>query len=662
MKKFFAAFFVWGFFFSDAHAQFSRYIVTLRNKNGTPYTFSNPQAYLSQRAIDRRTRYNISIDSTDLPVSPYYVNQIKGVPNVTVLNVSKWLNALTIQTSDPNAITTINSFPFVESTSGIAARVSNTNPINVDSKFGNDITPFDNSTARVQQITADHFNYGTNSFNEIHLHNGEFLHNIGLRGQGMQIAMLDNGFNNFTSPNFHAFDSVNANNQVLGTWDFVAREQNVSDDGSHGMSCFSTIAANIPGQFIGKAPKASFWLFQTEDNASEYPIEEFNWACGAERADSSGADIISSSLGYSIFNNASLNHSYADMNGNITMAAIAGDLAAKRGLLVFVANGNSGTSAWHYLITPADGDSVIAVGAVSSSGAVGSFSSYGPSADGQVKPDLASVGVGAVIQTGGGGIGLSSGTSLACPNMAGLGTCLWQGFPEFNNMRIRNALWQSGSIANAPDDRIGYGIPNLKTAFAILLKDFSTANTALSNCTATLTWTSKDVSGMRYEIERKAPGDTGYIKIADVPAVTNISILSTHAYTKTDQLEDMQTGSYNYRVRQILDTTTSNFTAVYLDTTTLSLTASCVKTTLKIVPNPVTTNQISLKIGTENSIQDLTIFFFDMLGQKMFQFKGSKSAGTARFDFPIGRLSKGKYIVAVYDGRNLLTSKGFVKL
>ena len=129
----------------------------------------------------------------------------------------------------------------------------------------------------------------------------------------MQIALLDNGFNNYTA--FGAFDSVNTNNQVLGTWDFVAREQNVSDDGSHGMSCFSTIAANIPGQFIGKAPQATFWLYQTEDNSSEYPIEEFNWVCGAEKADSSGADVIYSSLGYATFDDASLNHTYADMNG-----------------------------------------------------------------------------------------------------------------------------------------------------------------------------------------------------------------------------------------------------------------------------------------------------------------------------------------------------------
>src|SRR4030095_16295334 len=309
---------------------------------------------------------------------------------------------------------------------------------------------------------------------------------IGLRGQGMQIALLDNGFNNYASPSFNAFDSLNANHQVLGTWDFVAREQNVSDDGSHGMSCFSIIAANVPGQFVGKAPKANFWLYQTEDNSSEYPIEEFNWACGAEKADSSGSDVISSSLGYITFDNASLNHTYQDMDGNTTMAAIAADLAAKKGILVFISNGNFGIGSWHFLSTPADGDSVIAVGAVNTDGEVGDFSSYGPSSDGRIKPDIASVGVSAILVTAGGTIGSGNGTSFACPNMAGLATCLWQGFPELSNMQLRSALWQAATKATKPDDRMGYGIPDMKKAFGNLLQQFSSANGTISNCKATL--------------------------------------------------------------------------------------------------------------------------------------------------------------------------------
>jgi subtilisin family serine protease len=204
---------------------------------------------------------------------------------------------------------------------------------------------------------TDFFNYGAGSLAEINLHKGQFLHNIGLRGQGMVIAILDGGFFNYTT--LDAMDSIILNNQVLDTWDFYSNNTTVSDDHPHGMQCLSTIAANIPGQFIGKAPKANFMLYRTEDVNSEYPIEEFNMVCGMERADSAGADVISASLGYSEFDDASFDHTYAQMNGNTTIAAIGADLAAKKGILFVAAAGNEGGTAWHYIMTPADGDSVL---------------------------------------------------------------------------------------------------------------------------------------------------------------------------------------------------------------------------------------------------------------------------------------------------------------
>jgi serine protease AprX len=682
MKYFFLSALLTGLFLNDATAQFTRYIVRLKDKNGTPYSLSNPISFLSQRSIHRRTRYSITIDSTDLPVNSSYINQIKNVPNVTVLNISKWLNAVTIQTSDVNAIATINGFSFVRSSSGIAAKMrSVTNiPGQENSKIDKNFSPPYNSNLRTEQVAANYYDYGTSSFNEIHLHNGEFLHNVGLRGQGMQIAMLDNGFNNYTLSSYHAFDSVNANHQVLGTWDFVAGEQDVSNDGNHGMSCFSTIAANIPGQFVGKAPKANFWLYQTEDNNSEQLIEEFNWACGAEKADSSGADILSSSLGYATFDSVIINsvkmanpndHSYADMNGNTTIAVNAADLAAKKGMLVFIANGNSGNSPWHYLDTPADGDSVISVGAVNSNGVVGSFSSYGPSADGRIKPDVTSIGVAAVLQAAGGSIAMGNGTSFACPNMAGLATCLWQGFPEFDNMKIRSALWQAGSITNIPDDRIGYGIPDMKKAFVNLLLQFSSANGGINNCKVTLNWTSKDVSTMKYEIERKAFGETDFTKIADVAAQPNTDILTNHSYQKDDTLINVQAGTISYRIRQIVDSNAANFTDADIDTITINLANSCITTgidpvnpnagKIAIIPNPAQ-GQFTLRIETAYPISNLSIYILDIKGSTILRFNRSKPSGIANFDLPIHNLPKGKYIVTVYNGNELLASKKLIRL
>ena len=154
--------------------------------------------------------------------------------------------------------------PFVQSTSAIAAR----SPGQSGNKYPEQISPLPQAR-ETEVMGSNYFDYGASSFNEIHVHEGEFLHNIGLRGQGMQIAMLDGGFYQYT--NFKAFDSANTNNQFLDTWDFVAGEQSVVEDHSHGMSCLSTMAANIPGQFIGMSPKASFRLYRTEDVVKRIP-------------------------------------------------------------------------------------------------------------------------------------------------------------------------------------------------------------------------------------------------------------------------------------------------------------------------------------------------------------------------------------------------------
>lgn len=657
MKKFLLLFFLGPFFFNKSNAQFTRYVVVLKHKGATTFTLANPSAYLSQRAIARRTRYNIAIDSSDLPVPAAYVNQIDNIPNVTILNASRWLNAVTIQTNDAGAITAINALPFVQATTGVAAR-----PIDAGKKYEEpeDIAP--PALARVTDIQSDFYNYGTAAYNEIHLHQGEFLHNVGLRGQGMQIAILDGGFFNYTG--LKAFDSVNANGQVLSTWDFVDRQVSVTEDHPHGMTCFSVIAANIPGEFVGKAPKASFHLFRTEDTFSEFPIEEFNWACGAERADSAGSDIISSSLGYGYdFNTPVPDYPQSILNGDITMSARAADLAAKKGILVFNAAGNTGTDPWHTILTPADADSIIAVGAVSATGQVGSFSAYGPSADGRIKPELASVGVAAMIQTAGNTVGFSNGTSYACPNLAGLGTCLWQGFPEFNNMRIIQALKASGSKYTNPDNRVGYGIPNLREAFVSLLKEYANASAQITNCNVVLNWNSKDMSAMRYEIEKKEAGDAQFVKIATINANTNSAILSNRSYQYSIPVSFDINTSISYRIRQVVDTTTATLTSLYIDTVSVTLNSFCVGATIDrvyVAPNPV--NQSSLIIETAYAVPKMAIHVFDSKGAMVMRISTNKGAGRLSIDLPHDRLAAGVYHVQVFNGENKLGTTSFIKL
>lgn len=665
MKKILVLLFLVSIIAGKLNAQHSRHIVKLKNKGNATFTIGNPLAYLSQRAIDRRLRYSIPIDSADLPVTPAYISQIDNVPNVTVLNASKWLNSITIMTTDAAALTTISGFSFVQTVSPIAARNSGRGEPTDKFEIEKDTHEL---TARPGQTAANYFNYGTNSFNEIHLHNGEFLHNIGLRGQGMQIGMLDNGYFNYT--NLKAFDSARNAGQILGTWDFVARESNVANDGSHGMQCLSTIAANIPGQFIGKAPKASFWLFRTEDDASEFPIEEHNWVCGAERADSAGSDVISSSLGYYDFDDPSFNYSYSDMNGNTTISAIGADIAARKGLLVFNAAGNEGNNAWHFIITPSDGDSVVAVGAVNSSGTVGGFSSYGPSSDGQIKPDVASIGVAALVQTTSNTVGTSNGTSFACPNMAGLGTCLWQGFPEYNNMKIVRALQLAGHKVAAPDDRVGYGIPNMKIAFGLLLAEYATSASSSNGCRVSISWTSKDVGAMKYEIERKAPGDPGYTKVGELNPVPG-DILAPHSYQFNHDLTNGSSGSYSFRIRQIIDTAVSSFAALHIDTTNITIASPCVVTGLPpadpdreavyIGPNPVDGPSVNLFIETPYAVNYMPVIIYDEKGSVIRKQIESKGTGKKTITIPIDRLAAGTYYIRVLNGEKIIGTAEMIR-
>jgi len=547
---------------TSSQAQFTRYIVKLKDKGTNPFSLSDPIQYLTQRSLDRRTRYNIAIDSTDLPVTPRYVDSIRLAGAVTILNVSKWLNQVAIQTNDAVALAKINSFPFVVSTGPIAAR-NNSQNIPVNKKLdavldGPPPAPTENI------ITADHYSYGQ-SYGQVHLHQGEFLHNRGFRGQGMHMAVLDAGFFHYLT--LPTFDSIRNNGQVLGTWDFVAGNASVDEDHTHGMQCLSTIAANMPGTFMGTAPKTSFYLYRTEDVATEYPIEEQNWVAGMERADSVGVEITSTSLGYYNFDNPVFNYTYAsDFDGNTTLSARGADLAAKKGILCVIAAGNEGNGAWHFIITPSDADSVMAVGAVSVAGNVGSFSSYGPSSDGQIKPSIAAVGVSATIANASTGLPtFGSGTSFATPNIAGLTTCLWQAFPEVNNMRIITVMQESATRANNPDNRVGYGIPDMKKAFVKLVKQLYSQQSAVANCAVTLQWTAKTDSAINIVIERKLPAETNYSAIS---TQTSTGAFLSRNFSYVDDLRNFPATGVKYRFKMNIAADTS----FYLDSMTINFT------------------------------------------------------------------------------------------
>ncbi len=630
-------------------AQYSRYIVRLKDKGTNPYSIANPSQYLTTAAIERRTKYNIAIDSTDLPVTPRYIDSIRLAGNVTILNTSKWLNQVAIRTTDAAALAKINALPFVVSAAPVAARpVGNNLPVN--KHFDAGLTD-GNSPAGEVSFTQSLFNYGKSN-GQVKIHQGQFLHDHGFRGEGMKMTILDAGFYHYLS--LPTFDSIRANHQILGTWDFVSNDASVDEDFEHGMKCLSTIAANIPGVFVGSAPKTSFYLYRTEDVLSEYPIEEQNWVAGVELADSLGVSITSTSLGYYDFDGTAFDYTYADMNGNTSISARGADLAAKKGMLMVVAAGNTGNDiGWNHIITPSDADSVLAIAAVDTLGNVAGFSAYGPSSDGDVKPNVASVGWNAVVANSGNGQPeYGSGTSYACPNMAGLLTCLWQAFPEVNNMSIIDAVQQSSTKYTAPDNRMGYGIPDMKKSFVLLIKKlFTKQSPVVSACDASLAFSIKTGNDMSVEIERRTPGQADY---ASIKTFTGANEFAKNDFTFTDNISAVAVGNISYRIKM----TIGSDTTFYVDSMQVSHAAECVALTdnITIGPNPVQ-DDLNIKI-TRTTPAKVDINIVNALGQKVFSKTTQQPVGINTESIPMKAMSRGVYFVSVFvDGKKIFTKQ-----
>lgn len=449
-------------FASEAFAQSSRHVIFLSDKNNSPYSISNPTAFLSPAAISRRNNQNISITAQDLPVNPSYIASIANT-GATILNRSKWFNSVTVEVSSPSMLSAIQALPFVIGSTSVGR--SSSTPETPSRKMEVEV----NEIKKIQTITnrTTAFNYGSSS-NQIAMLRGDAMHNAGFTGQGIIIAVLDAGFSN--ANNIAPLDSLFASGRILSTWDFVDNEQDVFDDDAHGSMVLSVIGGNAPGELIGTAPHASFHLLRSENAPAEAIIEEYNWASAAEYADSAGAHIINSSLGYTVFDNPAQNHTYANLDGNTTPISIAADIAASKGMVVCNSAGNEGNGSWFRISAPADADSILAVGAVDASGLNVGFSGKGPSADGRVKPDVSAQGFGTIVADPWNGTGVfgASGTSFSSPLIAGMVATLWQCSPNSNSQALIDAIRQSGSIASNPDSLLGYGIPDFIVACMML--------------------------------------------------------------------------------------------------------------------------------------------------------------------------------------------------
>lgn len=431
----------------------TKHWIQFTDKHDSPYNIDKPEAYLSERAIERRKRYNIKIDESDFPINPNYLNEVRKLGGV-VYTTSKWFNAATVFAPD-EVLKKIIQLPFVKGAEPVG-RYSKPRPARSRAKTR------DNGVNYVQY--NEHYGYGDN---QIKMLNGDLLHNMGYDGDGMMVAVLDGGFSNVDIMPF--FDTLRANGRLLDGWDMVDNDSYVYESSSHGTQVLSTMGANLPGLLVGTAPGATYICVKTEDVRSELRIEEDNWVAGAEYADSLGIDVINSSLGYTTFNIKSMNHTYDDMNGKTSRATIGADIAASKGMLIVVSAGNEGGGKWKYMGAPADGNDVFAVGGVNRNTKRASFSSQGPTSDGRVKPNIMARGEQSVVASlYAYEVDSANGTSFASPIMAGMVTSLWQAFPEKTNVEVMRAIEKSADNYNTPDGKMGYGLPDFYRAYRIL--------------------------------------------------------------------------------------------------------------------------------------------------------------------------------------------------
>jgi serine protease AprX len=439
------------FFSLELQAEINRYIVYLSDKEQNNFTLSQPQEFLSSDAIMRRERQGIALDISDLPVSSTYINELRST-GASVFFSSKWLNAVLIE-ADEEMLEMLESLPFVSRTEFVAPgeRLIHESTGGRIRKRGTqeiELTPAERASTHAQNRML-----GIDK-----------MHEKGYKGQGIKIAVFDSGFRNVDSSVF--FDHVKNDNRFIATRDFTRNSNSVYQFDFHGSRVLSCIGAYGENEFIGTAYESDFILCVTEDVSSEYRIEEYNWLFAAEFADSLGADIINSSVGYSYFDDASMDYTYQDMDGRTAIISRAAAFAARKGMIVVASNGNEGNKTWRYINAPADADSIISVGSVDLDLERSFFSSFGPTSDGRIKPELSALGAGTSIVTGN-NIGMSNGTSFSTPLIAGLVAGFWQALPELSNMEVIHYLKNAASRSEEPDTLVGYGVPSFMSAYAL---------------------------------------------------------------------------------------------------------------------------------------------------------------------------------------------------
>jgi subtilisin family serine protease len=422
--------------------------VQLKDKGNSNYSFARPHEFLSERALKRRARQNIAIDSTDIPVCSDYIKKVSHA-GVEVISKSKWNNTLLVKCRKASQMDVVKKLPFVSLCRKVFTAPDSIKTT-VRSNFKKEVRQWQEESHNPYGATAD----------QIENLNGTSLHQHGFKGRGMLIAVLDAGFMNVDRiPCLHDL-------KLSGIRDFVfPRAKSVFDETDHGTMVLSAMAVEVPGYYIGTAPEASYLLLRCEDQHTESLAEEDYWAAAVEYADSVGVDVINSSLGYHEFDDASNSHKYNELDGKTALISRTASMLASKGIVLVNSVGNEGMGCWKKMNFPSDAKDILTVGSITPNGTNAAFSSIGPTADGRIKPDVMAFGSPAAVVSGRGTVINDMGTSFSAPLITGLVACLWQACPEKTAYEIIDLVRKSGNNYSSPNNIFGYGVPDFWKAY-----------------------------------------------------------------------------------------------------------------------------------------------------------------------------------------------------
>jgi subtilisin family serine protease len=421
---------------SEANAQVNRYVVYFKDKAGTPYSIAQPEKYLSAQSLSRRAKQNIVVIEEDLPVKPAYIANVKNAGAKTFFS-SRWLNCVLVECT-PTIVNALKQLSEISSIEYVApgSKLKGGRIANASNKLS--LSQSQAGLVQYQQLGIDQMNAS------------------GFNGSGVNIAIFDGGFSGVNTAT--AFQTA-YQQKIRYTYNFVENSSSVYAFNDHGTEVFSIIGAQSTS-FTGGVINANYFLFVTEDVSSEYRVEEYNWLFASERADSLGVDIISSSLGYNLFDDASMNYKVSDLNGSTAIISKAASIALKKGMMVVNPSGNNENDGWNYIIFPADVKGILSVGSITSTRTLSSFSLGGPTADGRIKPDVVALGSAASVINSAGSLTTNKGTSFSCPLVTCLVAGVWQAYPSLSAEGVYNAIIRSADQSFSPDNLKGYGVPN----------------------------------------------------------------------------------------------------------------------------------------------------------------------------------------------------------